>query len=126
RGAGGGERMGDWGGDKPGGDHNCVVVLHPPSPKSHHPCDHSLHRAAGGKRRGEALWSDRLLKARREPMQEVQVLNIQRLSAADRAKIEAVDPAARLTDAGGWFDGEYRDTWPAYTAARYLAAGANG
>src|SRR6266446_6746785 len=59
-------------------------------------------------------------------MQEIQVLNIQRLSAADRAKIEAVDPAVRLTDAGGWFDGEYRETWPAYTAARYLASGAAG
>src|ERR1700682_598367 len=55
-------------------------------------------------------------------MQEIQVLNIQRLNAADRAKIEAVDPAVRLTDAGGWFDGEYRETWPAYTAARYLAS----
>src|SRR5882724_816762 len=59
-------------------------------------------------------------------MQEIQVLNIQRLSTADRAKIEAVDPAVRLTDAGGWFDGEYRETWPAYTAARYLASGAAG
>src|SRR5436853_3473660 len=59
-------------------------------------------------------------------MHEIQVLNIQRLGAADRAKIEAVDPAVRLTDAGGWFDGEYRETWPAYTAARYLATGAAG
>src|SRR5262245_35492658 len=59
-------------------------------------------------------------------MRAVQVLNIQRLSAADRAKIEAVDPAVRLTDAGGWFDGEYRETWPVYTSARYLAAGATG
>src|ERR1700738_2476783 len=59
-------------------------------------------------------------------MQEIQVLNIQRLGAADRAKIEAVDPAVRLTDAGGWFDGEYRETWRAYTAARYLATGATG
>src|SRR5262245_51530975 len=59
-------------------------------------------------------------------MRAVQVLNIQRLSAADRTKIEAIDPAVRLTDAGGWFDGEYRETWPAYTAARYLAAGAAG
>ena len=60
------------------------------------------------------------------PMQQVQVLNIQRLSAVDRAKIEAVDPAVRLTEAGGWFDGEYRETWPAYTAVRYLAPGAAG
>ena len=59
-------------------------------------------------------------------MQQVNVLNIQRLSAADRAKIEAVDQAIHLTDAGGWFDGEYRETWPAYTARRYLARGATG
>jgi phosphoglycerate dehydrogenase-like enzyme len=31
-----------------------------------------------------------------------------------------------LVDAGGWFDGEYRETWPAYTAARYLRPGAAG
>ena len=37
-----------------------------------------------------------------------------------------VDPAVRVTDAGGWFDGEIRDTWPAYTAARYLAPGSTG
>ncbi len=59
-------------------------------------------------------------------MRTIQVLNIQRLGAADRAKIEAVDPAIRLTDAGGWFDGEYRETWPAYTAARYLSPAAMG
>ena len=40
-------------------------------------------------------------------MQKVNVLTIQRISAEDRAKIEAVDPAVQLTDAGGWFDGEY-------------------
>jgi phosphoglycerate dehydrogenase-like enzyme len=59
-------------------------------------------------------------------MQKINVLNIQRLSAADRAKIEAIDAAIRLIDAGGWFDGEYRETWPAYTATRYLARGATG
>src|SRR5215470_15363710 len=59
-------------------------------------------------------------------MQTINVLNIQRLSTPDRAKIEAVGPAIRLTDAGGWFDGEYRETWPAYTAARYLRPGATG
>jgi glyoxylate/hydroxypyruvate reductase len=53
-------------------------------------------------------------------VQRIDVLTIQRLSAAERAQIEAVDPRVRLTDAGGWFDGEYRETWPAYTAARYL------
>ena len=54
------------------------------------------------------------------------VLSIQRISAGDRAKIEAVDPSIRLTDVGGWFDGEYRETWPAFSASRYLAPGAAG
>ena len=59
-------------------------------------------------------------------MRKIDVLIIQRLGAADRAKIEAVDPSIRVTDAGGWFDGEYRETWPAYTAARYLRSGSAG
>ncbi len=59
-------------------------------------------------------------------MRTLNVLSLTRTSADDRAKIEAVDPAVRLTDAGGWFDGEYRDTWPPYSAARYLAPGAMG
>ena len=59
-------------------------------------------------------------------MPRINVLNIQRLSAADRAKIEAVCPAIRLKDAGGWFDGEYRETWPAFTATRYLRPDATG
>jgi phosphoglycerate dehydrogenase-like enzyme len=54
------------------------------------------------------------------------VLSIQRISAEDRAKIEAVDPSIRLTDAGGWFDGEYRETWPAFSVARFLAPDASG
>jgi glyoxylate/hydroxypyruvate reductase A len=54
------------------------------------------------------------------------VLNIQRLGAVDRARIEAVDPVVRLIDAGGWFDGEIRETWPAYTLARYLRPDAAG
>jgi glyoxylate/hydroxypyruvate reductase A len=59
-------------------------------------------------------------------MQTINVLSIQRLAAEDRAKIEAVNPAIRLVDAGGWFDGEIRETWPAFTSARYLPAGATG
>jgi hypothetical protein len=38
-------------------------------------------------------------------MQRTNVLSIQRISAQDRAKIEAVDPAIQLTDAEGWYDG---------------------
>ena len=59
-------------------------------------------------------------------MQRINVLSITHISAEDRAKIEAVDPAVQLTDAGGWYDGEIRDTWPAFTSARYLAPGAMG
>ncbi len=59
-------------------------------------------------------------------MKKIKILNIQRLSDADRARIEAVDPAVELTDAGGWFDGEIRETWPAYTAQRYLPPDAAG
>src|SRR5215472_14795579 len=59
-------------------------------------------------------------------MQRINVLSIQCISAEDRAKIEAVDPAIELTDAGGWYDGEIRETWPAFTTARYLAPGATG
>jgi phosphoglycerate dehydrogenase-like enzyme len=59
-------------------------------------------------------------------MRQVNVLNIQRASAEDRARIEAVNPAIRLVDAGGWFDGEIRETWPAYSVSRYLAPNAAG
>src|SRR4029077_20251515 len=44
----------------------------------------------------------------------------------DQARIAAIDPAIQLVDAGGWVDGEYRDTWPAYSSARYLARNATG
>jgi len=59
-------------------------------------------------------------------MREVNVLSIQRSSAADRARIEAVDPGVRLIDAGGWFDGEIRETWSDFAAARYLAPNSTG
>jgi phosphoglycerate dehydrogenase-like enzyme len=56
----------------------------------------------------------------------VNILAIQRLSAAARARIEAIDPTVRVVEAGGWFDGEIRETWPAYAASRYLGRNANG
>jgi glyoxylate/hydroxypyruvate reductase A len=59
-------------------------------------------------------------------MPTINVLSIVRLSEAERAKIAAVDRAIELTDAGGWYDGEYRDTWPAFASARYLSPRANG
>src|SRR6266853_2902558 len=59
-------------------------------------------------------------------MRSINVLATQRISLDDRAKIEASDPAIRLIDAGGWFDGEIRETWAAFAAARYLPPGATG
>ncbi|HEY0183199.1 MAG TPA: D-2-hydroxyacid dehydrogenase [Rhodopila sp.] len=59
-------------------------------------------------------------------MQPVKILTLMRLSADDRAKIAAVDPMIELTDAGGWFDGEYRETWPAFSVQRYLTPTATG
>jgi phosphoglycerate dehydrogenase-like enzyme len=59
-------------------------------------------------------------------MRTVNVLTVSRIGAEERARIEAVDPAVRLTDAGGWFDGEIRETWPAYASQRYLGRNANG
>jgi CheY-like chemotaxis protein len=59
-------------------------------------------------------------------MRTINVLATQRMSADDRAKIAASDPAIRLIDAGGWFDGEIRETWTAFAAARYLPPGATG
>ena len=62
-----------------------------------------------------------------QKIDKIEILSIQRLSSADKAKIEAVDSAAvNLTDAGGWYDGEYRATWPAFATARYLAPHAAG
>ena len=59
-------------------------------------------------------------------MQRINVLSIQRVSAEDRAKIEVLDPMIRFIDAGGWYDGEIRETWPAFSTARYLAPDAVG
>jgi glyoxylate/hydroxypyruvate reductase A len=59
-------------------------------------------------------------------MRDVNTLCIQRLSAADRERIAAIDPAVRVVDAGGWFDGEIRETWPPFATSRYLGRNANG
>ena len=59
-------------------------------------------------------------------MREVKILSITRIGAADRERIEAVDPAIRFTDAGGWFDGEYRETWPEYAVSRYVPRSSTG
>ncbi|WP_428489035.1 D-2-hydroxyacid dehydrogenase [Rhodopila sp.] len=59
-------------------------------------------------------------------MPELNILTLMPVGAQQRSRIEAVDASVRLTDAGGWFDGEYRATWPDFTAQRYLAPDAAG
>lgn len=59
-------------------------------------------------------------------MRNVNILSMVRLSKAEKDRIEAVQPGIQVTDAGGWFDGEIRETWPEYAANRYLPAGSNG
>lgn len=54
------------------------------------------------------------------------ILSILRLTDSEREKIRSVDPAIELTEAGGWFDGEIRETWPAFTVERYLAPDSAG
>ncbi|MBT3536248.1 MAG: D-2-hydroxyacid dehydrogenase [Rhodospirillaceae bacterium] len=59
-------------------------------------------------------------------MQTLDVLGLLRISAEEKAMIEAVDTRINFVDAGGWFDGEIRETWPAFTSERYLPPGAEG
>jgi glyoxylate/hydroxypyruvate reductase len=60
------------------------------------------------------------------PMRQIKVLSLQRMSPDVAQKIEAVDGAVQLTDAGGWYDGEIRETWPTFSTSRYLDANAHG
>lgn len=59
-------------------------------------------------------------------MQRVSLLSLLKLSDSDKRRIASVDPAVQLIDAGGWFDGEYRETWEPFTLSRYVAPGAMG
>lgn len=54
------------------------------------------------------------------------VLSITPLSRDDCEQIRGVDPSIELTEAGGWFDGEIRETWPTFTVERYLRRDAQG
>lgn len=59
-------------------------------------------------------------------MRKINILALQPLSKDARSKIEAVGPTVQLTDAGGWYDGEFRETWPAASVSRFLAPNAQG
>ncbi|MEM7250320.1 MAG: D-2-hydroxyacid dehydrogenase [Pseudomonadota bacterium] len=53
-------------------------------------------------------------------MSPLEVLSILPTSEADQERIRAVDPRINLVDAGGWFDGEMRESWPEFTVRRYM------
>lgn len=53
-------------------------------------------------------------------MDTVEVLVIEPIADADLARIAAMDPRLHVVDARGWFDGEIRGSWPAWTVHRYL------
>ena len=54
------------------------------------------------------------------------ILSLISLPKSIQGKVRAVDPSVALTMAPGWFDGEIRETWPAYTTDRYLPADSHG
>src|SRR5262249_25278956 len=53
-------------------------------------------------------------------MPTVNALVIQPIADAELAQIASLDPRLRVVDARGWFDDEYRETWPKWSVDRYL------
>jgi phosphoglycerate dehydrogenase-like enzyme len=49
-----------------------------------------------------------------------EVLVIVPVGADALGRIAAVDPSVHVVDAGGWFDVEFRETWPPWTVQRYV------
>ncbi len=56
----------------------------------------------------------------------INILCVARISPAERARIESIDPRFVVVDAGGWFDGEIRQTWAEAAAERFLAPNSIG
>ncbi len=54
------------------------------------------------------------------------ILSLISLPETAQEEIRGVAPSVSLTMAPGWFDGEIRETWPAFTTERYLRAGSIG
>jgi len=54
------------------------------------------------------------------------ILSLIALPEAIQEEIRAADPSVALSMAPGWFDGEVRETWPAYTTERYLGVDSTG
>jgi len=56
-------------------------------------------------------------------MHTVNVLVIQRIADEELAQIARLDSRLHVVDARGWFDEEYRQTWPKWSVDRYLGTG---
>jgi phosphoglycerate dehydrogenase-like enzyme len=54
------------------------------------------------------------------------ILSLTPLPEAIQNEIRAAGPSINLTMAPNWFDGEIRESWPAFTTQRYVAEGSNG
>ena len=54
------------------------------------------------------------------------ILSLVPLSAADIEAINAISSEVSVHDAGGWFDGEYAESWPAASVASYVRGSGRG
>jgi phosphoglycerate dehydrogenase-like enzyme len=64
---------------------------------------------------------DRFLELRMQSTMP-KIVSLVHLPAHDAAAIREADARVQLIDAGGWFNGEYAQTWPTATVARYVQA----
>ncbi len=55
-----------------------------------------------------------------------EILSLVPLSETEARAVRATDVSVRLVEAGGWFDGEFADTWSAATVARYVSGAGRG
>ena len=53
---------------------------------------------------------------------DIEVLVIVRVADEALNQIAAVDPRIHVVDGRGWFDVEYRESWPPWSVQRYLGA----
>jgi phosphoglycerate dehydrogenase-like enzyme len=98
-----------------------------PSPDLH-PLDRGVRRAEDGARSNRVDGRPRHECGRsRGPRGNAiltgDVLVIAPISGDALTRIAAVDRRLHVVDARGWFDGEIRETWPAWTIQRYLGQG---
>lgn len=54
------------------------------------------------------------------------IVSLVKLNPEGVSAIHDVDPSVELVEAGGWFEGEYADSWPAETINRYVRGTGHG